>query len=152
MVQADALYRATPESIHQVMVRNAAGVMAPIDEFVTLKRVYGAEFINRFNLFTAAGITGVPKPGFSSGDAIRAIQEVAAQTLPKHYTYEFSGLSKEEIASGNQIILIFLLCLVFVYFLLSAQYGSLCTSLCRITVAACGACRRIPVCQAVRDR
>jgi HAE1 family hydrophobic/amphiphilic exporter-1 len=124
MVQADALYRATPESIHQVMVRNTAGVMAPIDEFVTLKRVYGAEFINRFNLFTAAGITGVPKPGFSSGDAIRAIQEVAAQTLPKHYTYEFSGLSKEEIASGNQIILIFLLCLVFVYFLLSAQYGS----------------------------
>ncbi|MGO4294371.1 efflux RND transporter permease subunit [Chitinophaga sp. RAB17] len=124
MVQAEALYRATPESIHQIMVRNVAGKMAPIAEFVTLKRVYGSEFINRFNLFTAAGITGVPKPGYSSGDAIKAIQEVAAQTLPKQYTYEFSGLSKEEIASGNQTVLIFLLCLVFVYFLLSAQYES----------------------------
>ena len=124
MVQGDAIYRATPESIHKIMVRNNAGKMAPISEFITLKRVYGSEFLNRFNLFNSAGITGVPKPGYSSGDAIRAIKEVAAQTLPKQYTYEFSGLTKEEVSSGSQALLIFLLCLVFVYFLLCAQYES----------------------------
>ncbi|MEN0052329.1 MAG: efflux RND transporter permease subunit [Mucilaginibacter sp.] len=124
MVQAESQYRATPESIHQIMVRNAAGTMAPISEFVTLRRVYGSEFRNRFNMFTSAGITGVPKPGYSSGDAIRAIQEVAAQTLPKNVTHEYSGLTKEELSSGSQTLMIFLLCLVFVYFLLSAQYES----------------------------
>jgi HAE1 family hydrophobic/amphiphilic exporter-1 len=124
MVQGDALNRATPESIHQIMVRNTAGRMAPISEFITLKRVYGSEFLNRFNLFNSASITGAPNPGYSSGDAIRAIQEVAAQTLPKQYTYEFSGITKEEISSGSQALLIFLLCLVFVYFLLCAQYES----------------------------
>jgi HAE1 family hydrophobic/amphiphilic exporter-1 len=124
MVQGDALYRASPESMHKIMVRIEAGKMAPISEFVTLTRVYGSEFLNRFNLFNSASITGVPKQGYSSGDAIRAIQEVAAQTLPKHYAYEFSGLTKEEISSGSQALIIFMLCLVFVYFLLCAQYES----------------------------
>lgn len=98
--------------------------MAPVSEFITLKRVYGPEFINRFNLFTSISVSGSPKPGYSSGDAIKAIREVAAQTLPVGYGYEFSGLSREEISSGSQTIYIFLLCLVFVYFLLSAQYES----------------------------
>jgi HAE1 family hydrophobic/amphiphilic exporter-1 len=124
MIQADAKYRGTPESLNNIYVRNANGTMAPISEFVTLKRVYGPESINRFNLFTSISVTGAPKAGFSSGDAIKAIQEVAAQTLPAGYGYEFSGLTREELASGSQTIFIFMLCLIFVYFLLSAQYES----------------------------
>ncbi|MGI4751609.1 MAG: efflux RND transporter permease subunit [Janthinobacterium lividum] len=124
MIQADAIYRGTPESINNIYVRNASNVMAPISEFITLTRVYGPESISRFNLFTSISITGAPKPGFSSGDAIKAVQEVAAKTLPAGYGYEFSGLTREEIASGSQTIFIFMLCLIFVYFLLSAQYES----------------------------
>lgn len=124
MIQADAAYRSDVQSLDKVFVRTADSVMAPITEFVTLKKVYGPEFINRFNLFTSIAVSGAPKPGYSSGDAIKAIQEVAAKTLPVGYGYEFSGLSREELASGNQTLLIFVLCLIFVYFLLSAQYES----------------------------
>lgn len=124
MVQADAAYRGTVEGLNNIYVRTGNNVMAPISAFVTLKRVYGPEFINRFNLFTSIGVSGAPNPGYSSGDAIKAIQEVIAQTLPVGYGYEFSGLSREEISSGSQTIYIFILCLVFVYFLLSAQYES----------------------------
>jgi HAE1 family hydrophobic/amphiphilic exporter-1 len=124
MIQADAAYRSDIQSLDKVFVRNTNNVMAPITEFVTLKRVYGPEFINRFNLFTSIAVSGAPKDGYSSGDAIKAIQEVAAKTLPAGYGYEFSGLTREELSSGNQTMLIFVLCLVFVYFLLSAQYES----------------------------
>jgi len=124
MIQADAAYRSDIQSLDKVFVRNTNNVMAPITEFVTLKRVYGPEFINRFNLFTSIAISGAPKTGYSSGDAIKAIQEVAAKTLPVGYGYEFSGITREELSSGNQTMLIFVLCLVFVYFLLSAQYES----------------------------
>ncbi|HEY4196165.1 MAG TPA: efflux RND transporter permease subunit [Mucilaginibacter sp.] len=124
MIQADPAYRSNVASLDKVYVRTASNTMAPVTEFVTLKRVYGPEFINRFNLFTAIAVSGAPKPGYSSGDAIKAIQEVAAKTLPVGYGFEFSGLTREEISSGSQTLLIFLLCLVFVYFLLSAQYES----------------------------
>ncbi len=124
MIQADAVYRGSAESLGNIYVRTNNNVMAPISEFVTLKRVYGPEFINRFNMFTAISISGAPKKGYSSGDAIKAIQQVAAQTLPVGYGYEFSGLTREEISSGSQTLYIFILCLVFVYFLLSAQYES----------------------------
>jgi HAE1 family hydrophobic/amphiphilic exporter-1 len=124
MIQADAAYRSDVQSLDKVLVRTGNNVMAPITEFVTLKKVYGPEFINRFNLFTSIAVSGAPKPGYSSGDAIKAIQEVAAKTLPIGYGYEFSGLSREELSSGNQTMLIFMLCLVFVYFLLCAQYES----------------------------
>ncbi|GGH14338.1 efflux RND transporter permease subunit [Mucilaginibacter phyllosphaerae] len=124
MIQADNSYRATPESLNNIYVRNAGNTMAPISEFVSLKRVYGPEAINRFNLFTAIAVQGSPKPGYSSGDAIKAIDEVAAQTLPAGYSYEYSGLTREELSSGSQTIYIFMLCLIFVYFLLSAQYES----------------------------
>jgi HAE1 family hydrophobic/amphiphilic exporter-1 len=124
MIQADADYRGTPESLNKIYVRNSNNVMAPISEFITLKRVYGPEAINRFNLFTSIAIQGSPKPGFSSGDAIKAITEVAAKNLPVGYTYEYSGLTREELAGGSQTIFIFMLCLIFVYFLLSAQYES----------------------------
>ncbi|WP_214229130.1 efflux RND transporter permease subunit [Pedobacter sp. B4-66] len=124
MIQAEAEQRTNKEAINRIYVRNDKGAMAPISEFITLKKVYGPEFLNRFNLFTAGAVNGAPKPGYSSGDAIKAIQEVAAQTLPQGYTYEFSGLTLEELSSGSQTLLIFMLSLLFIYFLLSAQYKS----------------------------
>ncbi|MBE9601312.1 efflux RND transporter permease subunit [Pedobacter sp. MC2016-24] len=124
MIQAEAAQRTSKAAIDQIYVRNDQGNMAPISEFITLKKMYGPEFINRFNLFTAGAVNGAPKPGYSSGDAIKAIQEVAAQTLPQGYTYEFSGLTLEELGSGSQTVLIFVLSLLFIYFLLSAQYKS----------------------------
>ncbi|MGC4057980.1 MAG: efflux RND transporter permease subunit [Chitinophagaceae bacterium] len=125
MVQADTNFRATPEGLNNIYVRTQDGThMAPITEFVTLKRVYGSESISRFNLFTSISVNGSPKQGFSTGEALRAIQEVAAQTLPAGYGYEFSGISREEQKAGSQSVYIFMLCLVFVYFLLSAQYES----------------------------
>jgi len=105
-------------------VRNGAE-MAPITQFVTLRRVYGPDNIARFNMFTAIAVNGTPKPGYSSGDAIKAIQEVAAQELPTGYSYELSGMTREEQSTGGSTTaIIFLLCLVFVYLLLSAQYES----------------------------
>jgi HAE1 family hydrophobic/amphiphilic exporter-1 len=124
MVQADAQYRTDPEGLSKIFVRTINGEMAPITTFVTMKRVFGPESISRFNLFSSIAITGAPNAGYSSGDAIKAIQEVAAANLPSGYGYDFSGLTREELASGSQTTFIFALCLVFVYFLLSAQYES----------------------------
>jgi HAE1 family hydrophobic/amphiphilic exporter-1 len=95
--------------------------MAPITEFVTLTRVYGPESISRFNLFTAMSVNGSPNAGYSSGEALAAIK---ATPLPAGYGFEFSGISREEQSSGTQSTYVFILCLVFVYFLLSAQYES----------------------------
>lgn len=124
MVQASPEFRTNTQGLNKIFVRNSAGNMAPITEFVKMTRVFGPESISRFNLFTSISITGAPNPGYSSGDAIKAIQEVAAENLPAGYGYEFSGLTREELASGSETIFIFILCLVFVYFLLSAQYES----------------------------
>jgi HAE1 family hydrophobic/amphiphilic exporter-1 len=124
MYQADAQYRANEQSLNSIYVRTASNTMAPITEFINLERVYGPQAISRFNLFTSIAVTGSPKPGFSSGDALKAVQEEAALHLPTGYGYEFSGLSREEMSSGSQTIFIFLLCVVFVYFLLAAQYES----------------------------
>lgn len=124
MLQSHPDYRAKESDINKIFVRTDKGAMAPISEFVTLKKTYGPEFLNRFNLFTSTTVTGAPNAGYSSGDAIKAIEEVAAQTLDRGYTYQFSGLTKEELSSGSQTTLIFGLCLIFIYFLLSAQYKS----------------------------
>ncbi|MFD2570435.1 efflux RND transporter permease subunit [Spirosoma soli] len=124
MVQADYRYRASEQGLSEIYVRTATNAMAPISEFVSLTRVYGPESVSRFNLFSSASVTGAPNPGFSSGDAITAISEVAAQTLPVGYGYEFSGITREELNSGSQTTYILILCIVFVYFLLSAQYES----------------------------
>ncbi|MFH6936660.1 efflux RND transporter permease subunit [Flavobacterium sp. YO12] len=124
MIQASPEFRTNTEGLNKIFIRNSAGNMAPITEFVKMTRVFGPESISRFNLFSSISITGAPNPGFSSGDAIKAIQEVAAENLPAGYGYEFSGLTREELASGSETIFIFILCLVFVYFLLSAQYES----------------------------
>ncbi|MFV0376023.1 MAG: efflux RND transporter permease subunit [Mangrovibacterium sp.] len=124
MVQAEADYRGNPDDLNQVKIRTGNGEMAPITEFMTLTKAYGPENITRFNMYTSISVTGSPKPGFSSGDAITAIREVADEQLPAGYAYEFSGLTREEISAGNQTILIFALSLIFVYFFLAAQYES----------------------------
>jgi HAE1 family hydrophobic/amphiphilic exporter-1 len=124
MVQADYGYRSNAMGLDKIFVRNGIGTMAPITEFITLTKVFGPESISRFNLFTAISVNGSPNEGYSSGDAIKAVQEVAAEKLPAGYGYEFSGLTREELSTGTQSAYIFLLCLVFVYFLLSAQYES----------------------------
>ncbi|MEJ7680805.1 MAG: efflux RND transporter permease subunit [Segetibacter sp.] len=124
MYQAEPSFRANPGGLNNIYVRNANGTMAPISEFISLDRVYGPQAISRFNLFTSIGVNGSPKPGFSSGDAIKAVQEVGAQTLPAGYGYEFSGITREELSAGGQTVFIFMLVLIFVYFLLSAQYES----------------------------
>jgi HAE1 family hydrophobic/amphiphilic exporter-1 len=124
MVQAAPEYRSTPQSIDNIYVQNASGVMAPISGFITLTKTFGPQSVSRFNLFTSIAVNGQPKPGFSNGQAIKAIQEVAAKTLPQGYGFDYSGLSREENSSGNQTAFIYILCLVFVYFLLSALYES----------------------------
>ncbi|HAH23826.1 MAG TPA: hydrophobe/amphiphile efflux-1 family RND transporter, partial [Prolixibacteraceae bacterium] len=124
MLQAEPRYRGNPEDLNNIYVRTSSGEMAPITEFIALHRVFGPENITRFNMYTSIAVTGAQKAGYSTGDAIKAVQEVAAQTLPQGYGYEFSGLTREEMASGNQSILIFILSVIFVYFLLSAQYES----------------------------
>ena len=124
IVQADVSDRADPSSIDRVFVKNNKGDMVPINTLVKLSRIYGSETVSRYNLFNSISINAIPKPGFSSGDAIKAIEEVAAKQLPAGYSYEFSGQTREEISSGGQSAVIFLLCLVFIYFLLSAQYES----------------------------
>lgn len=122
-VQALPEDRASAESLNSIFVRNDKGTMAPITEFVTLKRVYGPQSVTRFNLFNSASVSGAAAPGYSTGDAITAVQEVS-QELPSSYSIDFSGLSREEIYAGNQTIFIFFLSILFVYFILAAQYES----------------------------
>ncbi|MEJ2881190.1 efflux RND transporter permease subunit [Pedobacter sp. GR22-6] len=124
IVQADVADRADPTSIDRVFVKNNSGEMVPINTLVKLHRIYGSETASRYNLFNSIQVNAIPKPGFSSGDAIKAIQEVATEQLPSGYAYEFSGQTREEISSGGQSTIIFMLCLVFIYFLLAAQYES----------------------------
>ena len=124
MIQAKPEDRADESSLNNIYIRNASGQQVAISQFVGLKRIYGPEAVARFNLLKAVNVNGKANPGFSSGDAIKAVQEVAAEHLPKTYTYEFSGMTREEILAGNQAIGVFLLSLIFVYFLLSAQYES----------------------------
>jgi HAE1 family hydrophobic/amphiphilic exporter-1 len=124
MVQADKQERADPASMNEVYVKNKSGKMVPIKTMVSLKRVFGPEVITRYNLFNSIGVNAVPKPGYSTGDAIQAVREVAADLLPSGYSYEFSGMTREEISSGGQSVIIFTLSLLFVYFLLCAQYNS----------------------------
>ncbi|MBD5182256.1 MAG: efflux RND transporter permease subunit [Bacteroidales bacterium] len=125
MMQASPESRVSPETLNSIKVRNGAE-MAPISNFVTLKRVFGPDLMNRFNMFTSISVSGTPAAGCSSGQAIAAIQRVAAQALPQGYSYEYAGMTREEAStgSGNQTAVIFGLCLIFVYLVLSAQYES----------------------------
>ena len=124
MVQALPENRENAESLNQLYVKTNQGAMAPISQFVTLKKTYGPQSVGRYNLFTSVKITGANAAGYSSGDAIAAVQQVAGETLDQNYSVEFTGLSREELASGSQTVLIFALSLVFVYFILAAQYES----------------------------
>ena len=124
MMQASPEARVSPETLASIKIRNGAE-MASISNFVTLTRVYGPDLLNRFNMFQSIAVTGTPAAGYSSGDALAAIERVAAQTLPTGYGYEYAGMTREEgNSSGNATAMIFGLCLLFVYLLLSAQYES----------------------------
>lgn len=124
MLQADPKYRAQPEDILKLRVKNKDGEMVPYSLFSKIERIYGPEQLTRYNMYTSAMLNGEAADGYSSGDAIKAIEEVAKNTLPRGYSYDWSGMTREEIASGNQVIFIFSICLIFVYLLLSAQYES----------------------------
>jgi len=126
MMQAPPQARVSMESLKNIKVRTASGTMASLENFVTLTKVYGPDLLNRFNLFTSISVTGNPAEGYSSGQALAAIERVAAETLPQGFGYEYSGMTREEGGSnsGNATAVIFGLCLLFVYLLLSAQYES----------------------------
>ena len=124
MMQAAPDARVSPETLKQIKIRNGAE-MAPIDNFVKLTRVYGPDLIDRFNMYTAISVTGSPAPGVSSGEALASVTRVAEETLPAGYSFEFSGMSREEASgSSGQTGYVFILVLVFVYLILSAQYES----------------------------
>lgn len=124
MVQAAPEYRATPEDILEQFVKNDRGEMVPFASFVRLERVYGPEQLTRYNMYTSAMINGEPAAGSSSDDAIKSVEQIAAEKLPRGYSIDWSGMTREEILSGNQATYIFALCLLFVYLLLAAQYES----------------------------
>jgi HAE1 family hydrophobic/amphiphilic exporter-1 len=124
MVQALPKYRAQPADVLKMYVKNNQGEMVPYSSFAKIERVYGPEQLTRYNMYTSAMINGEPEDGYSSGSAIEAINEVAKEKLPKGYTFDWSGMTRDEVLSGNQAIYIFIICLIFVYLLLSAQYES----------------------------
>ena len=125
MVQARKDFRASKDDLNNMFVRTSDGDMVPIGQFITLTKVYGAETLSRFNLYSSIAVNGMPADGYSSGDAINAIAEVARQTLPTGYGYEFGGITREETGSGSNTVVIFIICIIFVYLLLCALYESL---------------------------
>ena len=125
MIQSDPLSRKNLESLKNIKVRNSAGEMAPIAQFISVEKVYGPDIISRFNLYTSMKVMVAPASGYTSGQALAALAEVAQENLPTGYTYELGGMAREEAqSSGSATGLIFVLCFVFVYLLLSAQYES----------------------------
>ncbi|EGV42861.1 efflux RND transporter permease subunit [Bizionia argentinensis JUB59] len=123
-IQALPEDRVDESSLNSMMVKTPSGKMTPISQYVSFKRVYGPQTVNRFNLFNAVTVNGSAKPGYSSGDAIRAINEVAEANLPEGYSIAYSGITREEIASAGQSTVIFMISILFVFFLLAAQYES----------------------------
>lgn len=123
MIQAEGDKRVNTESLKNIMVRNGSA-MAPITQFMSIKRVYGPDNINRFNMYTSISVNGSPASGYTSGQAMKAIEETAAQNLPAGYSYEYSGMTREQNNQSNTTIYVFALCLLFIYLLLAAQYES----------------------------
>ena len=123
MIQGSPETRMTKESLNSVYVRTPSG-MSPVNEFCNIERVYGPTNISRFNMFTSITVTATVADGYSTGEAIKAVEEVAADMLPTGYTYDYSGLTRQEAKASNSTALIFLLCFVFIYLILSAQYES----------------------------
>ena len=125
MLQAAPEFRLDTESLQNMFVRNSNGEMSPINQYLTLTRIYGPQSISRFNLFTAISISGQAAEGYSSGQAIQAVRETAAMVLPAGYGYEFGGMSREEAESGSSVAIIFAMCVVFIYLILCALYESI---------------------------
>ena len=125
MVQASPEYRLDAESLAGIFVRNSKGEMSPIGQYITLTRIYGSETLSRFNLFPSIQVGGTAADGYSSGQAINAIREVAAEMLPEGYGYEFGGMAREEASAQNTTALVFALCIIFIYLILCALYESL---------------------------
>ncbi|MCA6432291.1 MAG: efflux RND transporter permease subunit, partial [Cytophagales bacterium] len=124
MVQALPEYRSRPDDLLKLYVENSEGETVPYSAFITIEKVFGPEQLTRYNMYTSAMLNGENAPGYSSGDAINAIQEVARETLPRGFGIDWAGISRDEVLAGNQAVYIFIICLVFVYLLLSAQYES----------------------------
>ena len=125
MLQAAPEYRLDTESLQNMFVRTSSGEMSPINQYLRLTRIYGPQSISRFNLFTAISVNGQAAEGYSSGQAIQAVREVAAEVIPAGYGYEFGGMSREEAGSGNSVAMIFVICVVFIYLILCALYESI---------------------------
>lgn len=125
MVQALPQYRARPEDVLRLTVKAGGGQMVPLSSFITLEKVYSVDQVTRYNMFPSAEVNGEQAHGFSSGDAIRAILETVKQKLPKGYGIDWAGISRDEVNVGNEATFIFIICIVFVYLLLAAQYESL---------------------------
>ena len=125
MVQADKTYRLDKDALNNMFIRTSSGEMAPISQFITLTKVYGTETLSRFNLYSSIQVNGLPADGYSTGEAIAAIEEVAKETLPVGYGYEFGGITREEAGSGSNTVIIFGICIIFVYLILCALYESL---------------------------
>lgn len=124
MIQASPNYRLDESSLNNTFVRMANGEMAPLSQFVNLTKVYGAESLSRFNMYNSIGVNAMPAPGYSSGDAINAVKEVAATSLPKGYGYDFAGITREENQESNTTAVIFVICILMIYLILSALYES----------------------------
>ena len=124
MVQASPEFRTRPEDVLRLHVKNDKGEMVPLATFIRMEKIHGPEQLTRYNMYTSAMITGDAAPGYSSGDALTAIARIAKDKLPRGYSFDWSGMSREQVLSGNQAIAIFLICLLFVYLLLAAQYES----------------------------
>ncbi|OCA77927.1 multidrug transporter AcrB [Chryseobacterium contaminans] len=124
IVQAGPQYRALPTDLLKLYVKNDKDQMVPYSDFMHLEKVYGLSEITRHNMYNSAEVSGTPAPGYSSGQAIKAIQEVADKTLPRGFGIDWAGISKDEVSRGNEAVFIFLVCLGFVYLILSAQYES----------------------------
>lgn len=125
MVQADKTYRLDKDALNNMFIRTSSGEMAPIGQFVTLTKVYGTETLSRFNLYSSIQVNGLPADGYSTGEAIAAIAEVAKETLPVGYGYEFGGITREEAGSGSNTVIIFAICIIFVFLILCALYESI---------------------------
>ncbi len=137
-MQADPQYRLDAESLDHAFVRLNNGEMAPLSQFVTLTKVYSSEVLNRFNLYNSIAVSGTAADGYSSGDAIRAIRETAAQVLPHGYGYEFDGITREEARTGSNTAIIFGICILLIYLILSALYESFVIPFAVILSVPCG--------------
>lgn len=138
MIQAAPDDRVTSESLNHYYIRTGSGEMAPLSHFVRLTKTYGPQSLNRFNLYNAISISGTPAAGYSSGDALQAVAEVADKVLPRNYSYEFGGISREEATTGGNVVIIFALCIVLVYLILCAMYESLVLPFTVILSVPCG--------------